>query len=186
MADSEAGDGSDVHNSQNGSLRGRTPEVGGSQGLADVPSEAAYRVDRRAPPDDHPPMLDQRFDANSLGLLRTAVARHAAAAGLSADRVLDAVIAAHELAANAVCHGASHGRVRQWTDGQLLYCQVSDPGPADDIAAGLDDQQPWLAEDGPGLWLARQAADQMTMGHGAGGTGVTITFAVDLAWQAGN
>jgi anti-sigma regulatory factor (Ser/Thr protein kinase) len=60
-----------------------------------------------------------------------AVAAHAAEAGLSRQRVYDVAAAAHELAANAVRHGAGHGRLRLWADGSSLRCQVSDDGPAE-------------------------------------------------------
>jgi anti-sigma regulatory factor (Ser/Thr protein kinase) len=182
MADSESEDrGSDGRNPDNGSARGRAREVPKPQGRADAPGGAACRSERQASAHGHPPLLDQQFDGGSLDLLRAAVAAHAAAAGLSIGRARDAVLAAHELAANAVRHGAGHGRIRQWADGHLLYCQVSDPGPANRIAAGPGDKKPWLAEYGHGLWLARQVADHMTMGHGPGGTDVAITFAIDSA-----
>ena len=84
-----------------------------------------------------PALLEQAFDSGSLYALRAAVAAHAAAAGLSRCRVYDVVVAAHELAANAVRHGAGHGRLRLRADGAFLYCQVSDdgPGPAPGISA---------------------------------------------------
>jgi anti-sigma regulatory factor (Ser/Thr protein kinase) len=128
-----------------------------------------------------PPPLDQQFDANSLHLLRAAVAAHAAAAGLSADRVRDALIAAHELAANAVRHGAGHGRIRQWTDGRRLHCHVSDPGPADQPVQALADSKPWRTEHGHGLWLVRQVADKVTMRRGRGGADITVIFAINPA-----
>ena len=55
------------------------------------------------------PILDQVFDADSLYALRAAVAAHGAQAGLPPGRADDLVIAVHELAANAVRHGAGHG-----------------------------------------------------------------------------
>jgi anti-sigma regulatory factor (Ser/Thr protein kinase) len=136
----------------------------------------------RAPPGDPLP-FDRRFDATSLGKLRAAVARHAAAAGLSADRVQDAVIAIHELASNAVRHGAGYGRVQQWKDRQLLHSRVSDPGAASNSAGVPADQhqQPWPAQHSHGLWLVRQVADQVIMRHGRGGTSITISFAIDPA-----
>jgi anti-sigma regulatory factor (Ser/Thr protein kinase) len=124
------------------------------------------------------------------------VARHAAAAGLSADRVDDAVIAVNELAANAVHHGAGHGHVQQWSDRRLLHSQVSDPGPASpgpaspgparpDTAAP-DDQPPWPARYGHGLWLVGRTADQVVLDHDQSGTNVTVSFAIDSGgtWPA--
>ena len=73
-------------------------------------------------------VLEQAFDGDSLYALRAAVAAHASEAGLPRQRVYDVVAAVHELAANAVRHGAGHGRLRLWADGQALHCQVSDDG----------------------------------------------------------
>jgi anti-anti-sigma factor len=75
-----------------------------------------------------PPILDQAFDADSLYALRAAVAAHASQAGLPPGRADDLVIAVHELAANAVRHGAGHGRLRVWKSDQALRCEVSDDG----------------------------------------------------------
>ena len=134
----------------------------------------------RAPP-AHPPPLDEPFDADSLSQLRRAVARHAAAAGLSADRVDDAVIAVHELAANAVHHGAGHGRVRQWSDQHLLHSHVSDPGPAAQSSTASAEQYPWAATYGHGLWLVSQTADQVIVDQDQSGTNVMISFAIGLS-----
>lgn len=136
----------------------------------------------RRPGEDRSPagtaVLEQAFDSGSLFALRAAVAAHAAAAGLSRSRVYDVVVAAHELAANAVRHGAGRGRLRLRADGAFLYCQVSDDGPA-----RLGDQQPagtapWRREHGHGLWLVDQVADQFSIDHGPAGTTVTAAFAL--------
>jgi hypothetical protein len=55
-------------------------------------------------------LLEQDFDVSSLYSLRAAVAAHAARAGLTGNQLYDVVTVAHELAANAVRHGAGHGR----------------------------------------------------------------------------
>ena len=88
------------------------------------------------------------------------------------------MVAAHELAANAVRHGAGRGRLRLRADGAFLYCQASDDGPA-----RLVDQQPagtasWRREHGHGLWLVDQVADQFSIDHGPAGTTVTAAFAL--------
>jgi anti-sigma regulatory factor (Ser/Thr protein kinase) len=129
--------------------------------------------------------LNQAFDASSLYALRAAVAAHAAAAGLGRSQVYDVTAVAHELAANAVVHGAGHGQLRLWTEGGFLFCQISDdgrdasagqpalPGPPDDVAA------PWPAEHGHGLWLVRQVADHVGIGRGPSGTTATARFPLD-------
>src|ERR1700760_3343521 len=74
-------------------------------------------------------ILEQDFDVGSLFALRAAVSAHAAAAGLTGNRLYDVVTVAHELAANAVRHGAGHGRLRLWVRDGVLHCEVSDDGP---------------------------------------------------------
>jgi anti-sigma regulatory factor (Ser/Thr protein kinase) len=125
-------------------------------------------------------VLEQDFDAGSLYALRSAVGAHAAAAGLPPARVYDVVAAAHELAANAVRHGAGHGRLRLWTANGVLTCQVSDDGPAaargdKDPGAGL--AAPWPAVYGHGLWVIGQVADQFDIDRSLADTTVTVTFA---------
>ena len=93
--------------------------------------------------------------------------------------VYDVTSVAHELAANAVVHGAGHGRVRLWADGGFLYCQVSDDGRdglANQPVASGDGAAAWPAEHGHGLWLARQVADHVGIGDGPSGTTATARF----------
>jgi anti-sigma regulatory factor (Ser/Thr protein kinase) len=137
--------------------------------------------------DGAPPTLDQAFDVDSLYALRAAVAAHASQAGLSQDRADDLVVAVHELAANAVLHGAGHGRLLLWHRELAVQCQVSDDGPAAAPAApagtgdanagpGAPDASAWHSEPGHGLWLVRHVADQSSVRSGPGGTVVTISF----------
>lgn len=122
--------------------------------------------------------LEQDFGDGSLYALRSAVAAHAAAAGLPPGRVYDVVAAAHEMAANAVRHGAGHGHLRLQAADGVLTCQVSDDGPA---ASGQAEspgagRTPWAAEHGHGLWVIEQVADQFTIDRGPAGTTATATF----------
>lgn len=140
---------------------------------------------RRGAGDGHPARkpaglgpLEQDFDSGSLYALRSAVAAHAAMAGLPARLVYDVVVAAHELAANAVQHGAGRGRLRLEAAGGMLTCQVSDDGPAaarqdQDPAAGA---APWPVGYGHGLWVIEQIAERVTIDRGPGGTTVTAAF----------
>jgi anti-sigma regulatory factor (Ser/Thr protein kinase) len=140
-----------------------------------------------------PSVLDQRFDANSLSALRAAAQACAARAGMPAERATDFVIALHELAANAVRHGAGSGRLRIWDHIGALYCRVDDDGPAAtrpesahggagtdgaDSGAGQNRADRWPRERGHGLWLARQVADQMTLRSDSRGTIAVITFSM--------
>jgi anti-sigma regulatory factor (Ser/Thr protein kinase) len=127
------------------------------------------------------PLLEQAFDAGSLYALRSAVAAHAAAAGLSPRRVYDVTAVAHELAANAVVHGAGHGRLRLWTRDGFLSCHVSDDGPAEPGDRATDPAGhavPWPVVHGHGLWLAGQVADEFRISRSPAGTTATARFAI--------
>jgi anti-sigma regulatory factor (Ser/Thr protein kinase) len=134
--------------------------------------------------------VDQEFDSGSLYALRSAASAHAAAAGLSRDRVYDVVAAAHELAANSVRHGPGHGRFRMWADTRFLYCEVSDSGLAGDTHRGSGASgtpagtPPWPAQHGHGLWVVAQVADQFTIDRGPAGTTATASFAITATVRA--
>src|SRR6201995_166695 len=91
-----------------------------------------------APRDGEPPALDQAFDGDSLYALRAAVAAHGSQAGLSEGRTRDLVLAVHELAANAVRHGAGQGRLRLWAVQDAVRCEITDQG-----APGETDAARW-------------------------------------------
>ena len=131
----------------------------------------------QAPPSADTTVLDQAFDGDSLYALRAAVAAHATEAGLPRQRVYDIVATAHELAANAVRHGAGHGRLRLWADDRALHCQVSDDGPAGQDPA-RPDTAAWQREHSHGLWIIDQVADQVSLDRDPAGTKVTVTFVI--------
>jgi anti-anti-sigma factor len=137
------------------------------------------------------PILDQAFDAGSLYALRAAVAAHATQAGLAPGRADDLVIAVHELAANAVRHGAGHGRLRVWRSDQALLCEITDDGLPDpqkapkkasetapETAPETAKAPEWRTEPGHGLSLVRQVADHTSLRSGRDGTSATISFAL--------
>ena len=74
-------------------------------------------------------VLDQEFDPDTLYALRAAVHAHVRQAGLSEDRVGEVVLAVHELAANAIAHGAGHGHFRLWDEAGTFSCEIADDGP---------------------------------------------------------
>jgi anti-anti-sigma factor len=152
---------------------------------------------RREPSDDRSPggellgagpVLDQVFDGDSLYALRAAVAAHGLQAGLAEGRLGDLVLAVHELAANAVRHGAGRGRLRVWNGGGVLRCQVTDDGtsqaagPAAATAAGPDPAR-WNIEPGHGLWVIRQVADQTSLQGGSSGTVAEVSFTLTPTGQ---
>jgi anti-sigma regulatory factor (Ser/Thr protein kinase) len=111
--------------------------------------------------------FDVRFDAASLHLLRDRVAACAAAAGMPEDRAVETTLAIHELAANAVVHGAGSGRLHLQAADDTLRCQVSDAGPS---------TGPWPLQQGHGLWIVHAIADLVTASCGPHGSRVTAVF----------
>jgi anti-sigma regulatory factor (Ser/Thr protein kinase) len=116
-------------------------------------------------------VLDESFDSSTLHLLRERVAAFAVTAGMPQDRAMYVTLAVHELAANAVRHGAGSGRLLMHAARGALRCQVSDAGPG---------TGPWPQRPGHGLWIARVVADQVTVSTGPHGSQVTAVF----GWQA--
>jgi anti-sigma regulatory factor (Ser/Thr protein kinase) len=130
------------------------------------------------PPPPERPKLDQLFDGESLYALRSAVAAHAADLDLAEQGVADLVLVAHELATNAVRHGGATpsrpARLRLWTSGGLIVCEVRDPGPgpADPATVGLSRVES-AASNGRGLWIVRQLAQRLDITSDSDGTTVT-------------
>jgi anti-anti-sigma factor len=128
-----------------------------------------------------PPVLEQLFDRDSLYALREAVGAHAAQAGLPEGRVGDLVLAVHELAVNAVWHGAGHGRLRVWKTEDSLRCEVSDDGTASAArpgaaGSGPGDTPAWTIEPDHGLWMVRQLVDQASLRSGPAGTVAVVSL----------
>ena len=119
------------------------------------------------------PILDLAFDSGSLSGLRAAVKAFADAAALPERRAQDVIIAVHELAANAVHHGAGAGRLRVWNLAGVLHCQVED---GDLLASSDAPLYPLPILPGHGLWVARHVADQLRVLSGARGTCATVVF----------
>jgi anti-anti-sigma factor len=145
---------------------------------------------------DGPPVLNQVFDDDSLYALRSAVAAHGSQAGLAEGRLGDLVLVVHELAANAIQHGAGRGRLRIWNTGTELRCEVTDDGTNHgsdgDAEAGRRDPAHWSIEPGHGLWVIRQVADRASLDASSSGTVATVVFTLGppgtlppfrLAWQ---
>ena len=166
--------------------------------VTDLAEPDRWEGDRMA--DHHPagepgvPVLDLAFDSGTLTALRAGVKAQACEAGLPEARAEDVVLAVHELAANAVSHGAGAGRLRIWKLAGALQCQVEDgeplasghpaepPGHLGREAAGAADasgqtaEHPLPSRPGHGLWLVRQVADRMRILSGARGTRATVAF----------
>jgi anti-sigma regulatory factor (Ser/Thr protein kinase) len=142
-----------------------------------------------APP-GHPvtaarPLLEQAFGPGSLPALRAAVQAQAAEAGMPEVRADDFTLAVHELAANAILHGAGHGRLLMWHHDGMLHGQVEDDGPPglarqDPAGASENAAARWPRAQPHGLWLVRTLADQMTIVSGTAGTRAAVAFTLPL------
>jgi anti-sigma regulatory factor (Ser/Thr protein kinase) len=119
------------------------------------------------------PVVDLAFDSGTLNVLREEVHARACQAGMSEGRAGDVVLAVHELAANAIRHGAGAGRLRIWSLPGALHCQVDDGAPP---ASGACSLNSWQAHRGHGLWVTGQVADQMEVLSGPDGTRATVVF----------
>jgi anti-sigma regulatory factor (Ser/Thr protein kinase) len=124
--------------------------------------------------------LDQAFDMSRLDELRKAVLAEATTAGMPGDRAMDVMLAVHELAVNAVCHGGGAGRARLAIVAGELHCLVSDAGPGsadgDTGGSGAAVAPPWVVRPGHGLWLVHNAADHVSVACGLSGSHVTVIF----------
>jgi anti-sigma regulatory factor (Ser/Thr protein kinase) len=110
-------------------------------------------------------LLQMRFTMADLPRLRLRVGEAASFAGLDESRCEDFVLAAYELAGNAILHGGGVGFLRLRRDDTFLHCEVSDDGPG---FPGRPDFS------GRGLRLARELTDAIEIGGGAGAV-VTLT-----------
>lgn len=144
-------------------LTGAADEVGG-----------ASRVDAQAL------VLDQAFDPDSLHALRAALQAHAQRIGLPEELAGDVVLALHELAANAIAHGAGHGRLRLWQLPGALRCEISDDGRASQ--PGLPAQPGAPAHSGPQAQPGRHVSTPPL----AGATDQAATTAASFPVEAGH
>ena len=148
-------------------MDGDPPSPGPAAGAAGPDGDVAVAGARDAL------LAEEAFDGSGLYRMRQVVAAHAAAAGLSPARAVDALIAVHELAANAVRHGAGRGVLRVRNHDGAVRCQVQDSGKPGFTGIAADQ---WDYEPGHGLWVARGLADEMSVTSGPDGTSITVTF----------
>ncbi|SDJ42998.1 ATP-binding protein [Nonomuraea jiangxiensis] len=97
-----------------------------------------------------------------LSALRARVRLAACRAGLTSRRADDLVIAVHEAALNVLEHGGGRGCVYFRHDQDSITVHVIDI--CGRLSADhLPDQPSWSGASGNGLWLMRQACDELTI-----------------------
>lgn len=122
-------------------------------------------------PSDEPATLG--FGPRQLAEVRAFVSRHAAEAGLAAERIEDLVLVANELATNSVLYGGADGTARIWCDDDALICEVRDAGIIHDPLIGR--LEPGTTQQGGrGLWMANQLCDLVQVRSSSAGTVVRI------------
>nr|WP_296067535.1 ATP-binding protein [uncultured Actinoplanes sp.] len=132
------------------------------------------------PLDDVPRAVDQDLqfvDVTELGRLRAALRSSIDRHPFSEQAADDIILAATEIAANGLAHGAAPVRVRVWHHGDALVVQLDDQGgqplPPD---AGYRRPDRGETPGGRGLWVARQLADTVTTHTGPDHTSVRLHF----------
>jgi hypothetical protein len=128
---------------------------------------------RRLTPEPEPlPQLRSLAAADDPERFRERLARELMAARVPEATALDMLVAATEVAANAVRHGGGIEQVRVGTAAERFVCEVIDGGAGfDDPAAGYLVPR---AGTGSGLWVARQLAWQLESFHSPRGFTVRL------------
>lgn len=109
----------------------------------------------------------------NLSEVRSLAERHARAAGLPGDRVVDFVIAVSEIVANTVRHARSPGSMEIWSTEREVICEIRDAGVIADPLAGRRPPPPG-ANGGHGLWLVHQVCDRVDLHSDGDGTRIRL------------
>jgi anti-sigma regulatory factor (Ser/Thr protein kinase) len=113
------------------------------------------------------------FGAAELRSVRHLVAAVARAAGLSARRVDDLALAAHEVATNSIVHGGRTGVLNVWPHDGAVVVDVRDAGEIHDALVGRRRPRP-DSVGGRGVWMANQLCDLVQVRQIATGTAVRL------------
>jgi anti-sigma regulatory factor (Ser/Thr protein kinase) len=101
------------------------------------------------------------------------VTHHGQVAGLSETKLDDLLVAVSEIVTNSILHGGGEARLRIWSAGPGLVCEIRDPGFIDDPLAGR--VRPAIAGvGGRGLWLATQLCDLLQLRSSGGGNAIRL------------
>jgi anti-sigma regulatory factor (Ser/Thr protein kinase) len=83
------------------------------------------------------------------------------------------LVAISELATNSLEHGGGRGRVEMWAEGDSVVCVITDRGHILDPQAGRHRPGP-MAPRGRGLWVVRQACNEVRQATTPEGTATRI------------
>ena len=128
------------------------PEILSCDGVADSasyadPHDFCARLNGATRLRDGRPAAELAIEPERLAAVRRVVRGVASSVGLGEARVDDLVLAVHEVATNALLHGAEPVLLRVWCEREELVCEVIDCGGGiSDPIAGQLNPEPW----GPG------------------------------------
>lgn len=129
----------------------------------------------RATLPEPPPDVETLFLEGHLNGLRELLSSKAEKFGLERARMSDFVLAANEVATNSLRHGDGAARVKVWSQGDSLICEVRDGGFVVDPLAGRIRPR-GSADGGLGLWLVNQLCDLVQVRTYDSGTIVRMHF----------
>jgi anti-sigma regulatory factor (Ser/Thr protein kinase) len=121
--------------------------------------------------------FEMAFERHEISEVRRRIAEHARDAGLGAERTDDLVLAACEIATNSVRWAGGAGRLRIWSDGEALTCDIRDSGRIEKPLVGR--RRPDRDQvGGRGVWIANQLCDLVQIRSGEDGTHVRLRMDV--------
>jgi len=140
------------------------------------PSSAPGPFDGALP--DAPAMpAEIPFDIDTLAAVRKMIGAHARQAGLTHVRSAELVLAVNELATNSIRHAGGRGKVRTWTEDEMVVCEVGDSGSINQPLTGRVQPTP-DQHGGRGLWIVNQVCDLVQIRSLPTGTSVRVRMRV--------
>jgi anti-sigma regulatory factor (Ser/Thr protein kinase) len=153
------------------------------QGVRSAPDRESASPRVQSSIDPGLPLLDRRFGAHEIAVLRHEVSARLTTVGLTGDRLHSFVLAVNEVITNVVLHAGGQGRIVVRVTGGSAWCTVTDSGPG--IPARFLDQ-PEVPETfdlgGRGIWLTHQLCDEVTLATGPIGTTIGLRVALPRRW----
>ena len=141
------------------------------------PSVTLSMTDRLSPPSATAQTF--AYGDGDLILLRSIVRDQARAAGLSAERADDIVLAVNEAGTNTLSYTNNGGQLRTWREAETLVFEVSDSGriALAHLAGRLT--PPAAAPRGRGIWMINQLCDLVELRSDVTGTVIRMHVGVD-------
>lgn len=150
-------------------------DVRASEGWIEPEQYCSHLAARPAAHAVHP----RRFHVDAdLAALRLALESEAREAGVSRHRIPEFLLAAHEVAMNAIAHGGGEAWASTWSEPRSFVFEVEDrggPGLSETTAGYVPPDH--ASEHGRGLWLARQVCDYVEVRSRGGTTQVRLHVA---------